>query len=64
MEIQTAIVQLIALTESEIVVTDARFQFSVLLVPSLSNDKVGFINVFSCKYLIINIIMIIIITYI
>ena len=43
-----------ALTESEIVVTDARFQFSVLLLPSLNNDKVGFINVFSCKYLIIN----------
>ena len=45
---------LIALTDSEMVVTDARFQFSVLLVPSLNNDKVGFINVFSCKYLIIN----------
>ena len=43
-----------ALTGSEIVVTDARFQFSVLLLPSLNNDKVGFINVFSCKYLIIN----------
>ena len=43
-----------ALTESEIVVTDARFQFSVLLLPSLNNDKVGFINVFSRKYLIIN----------
>ena len=39
---------LIALTDSEMVVTDARFQFSVLLVPSLNND------VFSCKYLIIN----------
>ena len=44
----------IALTESEIVVNDARFQFSVLLVPSLNNYKVRFINVFSCKYLIIN----------
>ena len=45
---------LITLTESEIVVTGARFQFSVLLVSALNNDKVGFINVFSCKYLIKN----------
>ena len=45
---------LVTLTESELVVTGARFQFSVLLVPALNNDKVGFINVFTCKYLIKN----------